>query len=47
MRRLAAPEERVTYVKEACGDDPAAVARILELLRVHDEERGFFGIPAR
>ncbi len=44
-RRLAAPEERVTYVKEACGDDPAAVARILELLRVHDEERGFLESP--
>ena len=47
-RRLSAPEERVAYLQEACGGDPAAIARILELLRVHDEERSFLeSSPAR
>jgi eukaryotic-like serine/threonine-protein kinase len=40
-RRISAPEERLAYLQEACGSDPTAVARILELLRAHDEKQGF------
>ncbi len=47
-RRLSAPEERLAYLQEACGGDPAAVARILELLRVHGQAGDFLdSSPAR
>jgi hypothetical protein len=40
-RQTAAPEERLACLQEACGHDPAAMHRILELLRVYEEERSF------
>jgi len=40
-RQIAAPEERVAYLEKACGHDPAATRRVLELLRIHDQERSF------
>jgi serine/threonine protein kinase/Flp pilus assembly protein TadD len=40
-RQIAAPEERLAYVETACAGDPAAVQRILELLRIYDQERSF------
>src|SRR5437879_5014926 len=40
-RQIAAPEERLAYLQKACGHDPAAMHRVLELLRVYDQERSF------
>ncbi len=40
-RLIAAPEERAAYLQEACGDHPAAMHRLGELLRVYEEERSF------
>lgn len=40
-RQIAAPDERLASIQEACGHDPAAVHRLLELLRVYEEERSF------
>jgi serine/threonine protein kinase len=40
-RLLAAPEERLAYLQAECGHDTAAMDRILELLRVYDQERSF------
>src|SRR5579864_5425701 len=40
-RRIAAPDERLAYLQEACGHDPAVRQRVLELLRVYDQERSF------
>jgi serine/threonine protein kinase len=40
-RQIPAPEERQAYVETACAGDPAAVQRILELLRIYDQERSF------
>jgi WD40 repeat protein/serine/threonine protein kinase len=40
-RQISAPEERLVYLQTACGGDPAAMRRLLELLRVYDQERSF------
>jgi serine/threonine protein kinase/tetratricopeptide (TPR) repeat protein len=40
-RQIAAPEERLAYLQETCGDHPAAMHRLLELLRVYEEQRSF------
>src|SRR5579859_776600 len=40
-RQIAAPEERLAYLQKACGHAPAAMHRVLELLRVYDQERSF------
>src|SRR4051794_23426868 len=40
-RQIAGTEERLTYLQEVCGEDQAALHRILELLRVYDHERIF------
>jgi tetratricopeptide (TPR) repeat protein/serine/threonine protein kinase len=40
-RQIAAPEGRLAYLQGACGHDPAAMHRVLELLRVYDQERSF------
>src|SRR5262245_26396699 len=40
-RQIAAPEERLAFLQESCGHDPAAMQRILELLRVYDQQRNF------
>jgi serine/threonine protein kinase/tetratricopeptide (TPR) repeat protein len=39
-RRVAAPEGRMAYLQEVCGHDSAAMHRILELLRVHEQPGG-------
>jgi WD40 repeat protein/serine/threonine protein kinase len=40
-RQIAAPEKRLAYLEKACGEDSAAVHRILELLRAYEEEKSF------
>src|SRR2546423_969304 len=40
-RGIAAPEERAAYLQQACGHDPEALRRILDLLRVYDQEKSF------
>src|SRR5262249_13103794 len=40
-RRIATPERRTAYLQEACDHDPAAMQRILELIRVHEQEASF------
>jgi hypothetical protein len=40
-RHIAALEERLAYLQETCGHDPAAMHRLLELLRVYEEQRSF------
>jgi serine/threonine protein kinase len=40
-RQIAAPEERLAYLEQACGHDPATMHRVLELLRIHDQEKSF------
>src|SRR5437868_2994160 len=40
-RQIAAPEERMAYLQKACGHDPAAMHRMVDLLRVYDQERSF------
>jgi eukaryotic-like serine/threonine-protein kinase len=44
-RRIEAPEDRRSYVQQACGDDGALRARIEALLRVYHEERSFLHPP--
>src|SRR5262249_368048 len=45
-RSRSSPEERLAYLHEAWGEDPAALKRILELLRVYDQEKSFLESPA-
>jgi serine/threonine protein kinase/tetratricopeptide (TPR) repeat protein len=40
-RQIATPEGRTAYLQEACAQDPAAMQRILELIRVHEQEASF------
>jgi WD40 repeat protein/serine/threonine protein kinase len=40
-RRIATPERRTAYLQEACDHDPAAMQRILELIRVHEQDASF------
>jgi serine/threonine protein kinase len=40
-RQIAAPEERLAYLQAAYGQDQGAVHRVLELLRIHDQEGSF------
>src|SRR5262245_16204046 len=44
-RGISSPEERAAYLREVCGHDPAALQRILDLLRVFDEEKSFLESP--
>jgi WD40 repeat protein/serine/threonine protein kinase len=44
-RSRSSPEERLAYLQEACGEDPAALQRILDLLRVYDQEKSFLESP--
>src|SRR5262245_38510783 len=43
-RQIATPEKRLAYLEETCGQDPAAMHRILELLRFFDEEKSFLEV---
>jgi serine/threonine-protein kinase len=45
-RRLAAPEERAAYLQQLCGHEPKVLHRVLELLRVYDQESCFLESPA-
>ncbi len=44
-RKIAAPESRAGYLKQACGDNPALLERVGVLLRAHDEEKSFLESP--
>src|SRR5262245_17256570 len=44
-RQIAASAERLAYLEQACGQDPAAMQRICELLRVYDQNRSFLEAP--
>ena len=45
-RRMTSPEERAAYLQQACGHDPDALRRIVDLLRVYDQEKSFLESPA-
>src|SRR5262245_59398142 len=45
-RRLALLGERMAYVHQVCGHEPKALHRVLELLRVYDQEKSFLESPA-
>jgi len=40
-RRIVEREKRAAYLQEACGHDPSVIGRIVELIRVHDQEASF------
>src|SRR5690242_19085187 len=40
-RQMAASDERLAYLRTACDGDPAAMRRLLELLRVYEHEKSF------
>ena len=44
-RSIAAQEEREAYLQKACGRDTEAMRRLLELLRIHDQEKSFLESP--
>jgi WD40 repeat protein/serine/threonine protein kinase len=44
-RQIAALEDRLAYLQRACGHVPEATYRILELLRIYDEEKSFLESP--
>ena len=45
-RQIEAPEERLAYLRGACGQDQAALERVQALLRVYDQEKSFLEAPA-
>jgi len=45
-RQIAAPEERLAYLEQACGHNPATMQRVMELLRVYDQEQSFLKLPS-
>jgi WD40 repeat protein/serine/threonine protein kinase/tetratricopeptide (TPR) repeat protein len=44
--RIKSLAERVAFIKSACGDDAALLARVEALLRVHFEDESFLKSPA-
>ncbi len=44
-RKIAEPESRAGYLKQACGENPALLERVGALLRAHDEEKSFLESP--
>src|SRR5262245_14641687 len=40
-RRLTSPEERLAYLEQACGQEAGSRDRILELLRIYEQEKSF------
>src|SRR5262249_39367976 len=44
-RGMATPEERMAYLQGACTQNPDALRRILDLLRVYDQEKSFLESP--
>ena len=45
LRKIASPEARADYLKQACDDDSVLRDRLDALLRAHDEERSFLESP--
>src|SRR5262245_35711793 len=45
-RAIPGTESRAEYVTNACKDDPRLHARVIELLRAHDEASEFLERPA-
>ncbi len=45
-RVITAPEERLAFLREACGQDLEAMHQVLELLRVYDQDKSFLESPA-
>jgi WD40 repeat protein/serine/threonine protein kinase len=43
--KIASPEARAEYLRQACGDDRVLQDRLAALLQVHDEEVGFLESP--
>lgn len=43
--KIASPEARAEYLRQACGNDPGLGDRVAALLRVHDEEPSFLEPP--
>ena len=44
-RRLDSPEAVSEYLNQACGDDQQARHRIVDLLRVYEQEQSFLESP--
>src|SRR5262249_24201279 len=44
-RRMASHEERMAHLQTACAQNPDALQRILDLLRVYDQEKSFLESP--
>lgn len=44
-RRIETPEAQADYLEQVCGDNPDVMQRVVELLRVHDEEQSFLEAP--
>src|SRR5262249_445455 len=44
-RCMASHEERMAYLQPACAQNPDALQRILDLLRVYDQEKSFLESP--
>lgn len=44
-RKIESTEDRDEYLNQVCGDDQAVYARVLTLLRLHDDERSFTNRP--
>jgi serine/threonine protein kinase/WD40 repeat protein len=44
-REIAASDARITYIQQACGDDEALYRRVVDLLRVAEEESSFLEKP--
>jgi eukaryotic-like serine/threonine-protein kinase len=44
-RGMASHEERMAYLQRACDQNPDALPRMLELLRVYDQEQSFLESP--
>src|SRR5262245_11790481 len=44
-RRIASHEERLDYLQAVCAQNPEALQRILDLLRVYEQEKSFLESP--
>src|SRR5262245_61746048 len=44
-RGLASSEERLAYLQKECAQDEDALRRILDLLRIFDQEKSFLESP--
>src|SRR6266481_1385917 len=44
-RDITSHEKRLAYVQQVCGHDPEAMRRVVELLRVYDQDKSFLESP--